>query len=273
MGTRERLLDVARRYPDRLRTELHALATHVLFDAGNRAVGVEYLKGQRLYRAHRQPSASEGEPRTVRAAREVILAGGAFNTPQLLMLSGIGPRAVLEQHGIKVRVDMPGVGRNLQDRYEIGVVNRMSQPWSVLNGARFAKDDRLFGEWLRDRTGMYVSNGAALAVSLRSQAHRRVPDLFCMALLARFQWILPRIFARHRGASRLSHLGRSQGTHEQSCWRGHAALVRSARYATGQLPLLRGGHRCDGRGPAGCRNRIALCPHDDSEIEAVWDDR
>ena len=59
--------------------------------------------------------------REVRARREVILCGGAFNTPQLLMLSGIGPAAELRAHGIALRVDLPGVGRNLQDRYEVGV--------------------------------------------------------------------------------------------------------------------------------------------------------
>jgi choline dehydrogenase len=61
-----------------------------------------------------------------KASREVILCGGAFNTPQLLMLSGIGPRDVLEPLGIPVRIELPRVGRNLQDRYEIGVVNRMN---------------------------------------------------------------------------------------------------------------------------------------------------
>jgi choline dehydrogenase-like flavoprotein len=190
-GTRERLLDVASRHPDRLRIELHALATRVLFDAGNRAVGVEYRKGDRLYRAHPQPSDNTGELRAIRARREVILAGGAFNTPQLLMLSGIGPQSELDRHGIGMRVDLPGVGRNLQDRYEIGVVNRMAKPWRVLEGAEFTRTDRVFGEWSRHRTGMYVSNGAALAVSLRSQPHRHVPDLFCMALLAQFRGYFP----------------------------------------------------------------------------------
>jgi choline dehydrogenase len=191
VGTRERLLDVAKRHPDRLRIELHALATRVLFDADNRAVGVEYLKGERLYRADPHPADASGEMRTIHAGREVILAGGAFNTPQLLMLSGIGPRAVLEQYGIGMRVDLAGVGRNLQDRYEIGVVNRMAQPWRALSGARFDKDDMLFSEWSRHQTGMYVSNGGAFAVSVRSQPLRSVPDLFCMALLARFKGYFP----------------------------------------------------------------------------------
>jgi choline dehydrogenase-like flavoprotein len=200
VGTRERLLDVAARHPNRLTIELDALATRVVFDEGNRATGVEYLKGERLYRA--SPAASErpGERHTISATREVILAGGAFNTPQLLMLSGIGPREALQAHGIPTRLDLPAVGRNLQDRYEIGVVNRMAKPWQVLNGAAFARGDRLFREWSDHRTGMYISNGVALAVSLRSSPQRPVPDLFCMALLAKFLGYFPgysRIIAEH----------------------------------------------------------------------------
>ena len=72
-------------------------------------------------RAHPKRSDSAGEPRKLYASREVILSGGAFNTPQLLMLSGLGPRAELERNGIEIKVDLPGVGRNLQDRYEVGV--------------------------------------------------------------------------------------------------------------------------------------------------------
>ncbi len=201
VGARERLLEVAARRPDRLRIELHALATHVLFDADNHVTGVAYLKGERLYRAHPDPSELGGEARVVHARREVILAGGAFNTPQLLMLSGIGPRAMLERHGIRVRLDLPGVGRNLQDRYEIGVVNRMARPWQALQGAEFARGDRVFDEWSRHRSGMYISNGAALAVSLRSQPQHELPDLFCMALLAKFSGYFPgysRVIAEHR---------------------------------------------------------------------------
>jgi choline dehydrogenase-like flavoprotein len=199
IGTRERLLDVAARYPDRLRIELNALAARVLFD-GTRAIGVEYRKGERLYRAHPNASGHAGQSRVVHAAREVILAGGAFNTPQLLMLSGIGPRDMLERHGVAVRLDLPGVGRNLQDRYEISVVNRMAKPWRVLDGARFSRDDPRFGEWARERDGMYISNGAALSVSLRSQPDLPLPDLFCMALLAKFMGYFPgysRVIAAH----------------------------------------------------------------------------
>src|SRR6478672_5142711 len=104
VGTRERLLEVAEAHGDRLHVELDALATRVVFDDAGTARGVAYRKGRRLYRAHPQASANAGEAREVRARREVILCGGAFNTPQLLMLSGIGPATHLREHGIAVRV-------------------------------------------------------------------------------------------------------------------------------------------------------------------------
>ena len=191
-GARERVLDVARRYPQRLRIKLHALATRVLFDDSHRAVGIEYLKGEHLYRADARPDPASGEKREVRARREVILAGGAFNTPQLLMLSGIGPRATLRRHGIPVRVDRSGVGQNLQDRYEISVVNRMAFPhWRALAGARFASDDPLFERWANSTSGMYTSNGAVLSLRLRSEPARSLPDLFLMALMSRFEGYFP----------------------------------------------------------------------------------
>jgi choline dehydrogenase-like flavoprotein len=192
MGSRERVLETAQKYPDRLRIELDALATRVLFDEANRATGVEYLKGARLYRAHGQPGTGPGAPTQALAAREVILAGGAFNTPQLLMLSGIGPRASLEPFGIPVRVDLPGVGANLQDRYEIGVVNRMDfDRWEILDGATFRRGDPQYREWARGKDGVYASNGAVLAAILKSAPERPLPDLFCFGLLGLFGGYFP----------------------------------------------------------------------------------
>lgn len=191
-GTRERLLETARRHPDRLRLEMNALATRVLFDEQNRAVGVEYLSGERLYRAHPRVGREPGQRREVRASREVVLAGGAFNTPQLLMLSGVGPREVLERHGIGVRVDLPGVGQNLQDRYEISVVNRMSfDQWGILEGARFCAGDPCYDEWARRRTGVYATNGGMFGMITRSAASRPLPDLFVLVLLGHFQGYFP----------------------------------------------------------------------------------
>lgn len=201
MGTRERLLEVQKAYPENLTIELNALVTKVLFDEENRAIGVEYMKGSRLYRACSQPRNESGELRVVKASKEVILSGGAFNTPQLLMLSGIGPKEELEKHGIEVRVELPGVGRNLQDRYEVGVVNRMNfDNWEALEGAKYAKGDPLYQQWAEKREGVYTSNGAVLAVIKRSTEERPLPDLFCFALLALFRGYFPtysRLIAEH----------------------------------------------------------------------------
>jgi choline dehydrogenase len=190
-GTRERLLEVAAAHGDRLHVELDALATRVVLDAGGTARGVAYRKGRRLYRADPGARAAPGEEREVRARREVILCGGAFNTPQLLMLSGIGPAAHLREHGIAPRVDLPGVGGNLQDRYEVALTHRMRRPWRVLDGATFSRGDPLWQRWSASRAGMYASNGAALALIARSAPERPEPDLFFMALLARFEGYRP----------------------------------------------------------------------------------
>ena len=191
-GTRERLLDVQARYPDRLKIELDALATRVLFDDANRAIGVEYRKGERLYQAHPKPNAAAGDVRQARASREVILAGGVFNTPQLLMLSGIGPRAELQAHGIPVRVDVPGVGRNLQDRYEVAVVNRMNfESWESVQGATFTKDDAQYREWATKRDGVFTTNGGVLAAITRSTNAQPDPDLICYCLIGRFEGYFP----------------------------------------------------------------------------------
>lgn len=191
-GTRERLLDVQQRFPNNLHIELDALVTRVLLDDQQRAYGVEYIKGARLYRACTLPRNPGGELRQVRASREVILAGGAFNTPQLLMLSGIGPRDTLEAMEIPLRVELPGVGRNLQDRYEVGVVNRMNfEHWGVLKGARYAKGDPQYEEWAKGKVGVYATNGAVLAIIKKSLKQRPLPDLFCFSLLALFRGYFP----------------------------------------------------------------------------------
>ncbi|MGZ8224075.1 MAG: GMC family oxidoreductase, partial [Methylobacter sp.] len=192
ISTRERLLDVHKKYPQFLTIELDALVTKVILDKDNRAIGVEYLKGAKLYKAHQNPSTQTGELRTARASQEIILAGGAYNTPQLLMLSGIGPKDELTKHGIDVRIDLPGVGSNLQDRYEVGVVNRMNfDAWDVLKDAKYAKGDPQYEQWEKHRKGVYTTNGAVLAVIKRSFAERPLPDLFCFAVLGRFKGYFP----------------------------------------------------------------------------------
>ncbi len=196
-GVRERVLDVARRFPDRLHIVTDALATRVLFDETRlpngdlRAVGVEYLEGEKLYKAHPVAGRSAGTRQVVRARREVVLSGGAFNTPQLLMLSGIGPEADLASRGIDVVVPLSGVGSNLQDRYEVGVVHRAKEPWKSLRGARFEKGDPLYRQWLKGGKGFYGSNGVALAFTKKSESSPVDPDLFCIGVLGRFAGYYP----------------------------------------------------------------------------------
>jgi choline dehydrogenase len=201
VGSRERVLEVAARLPQCLKIELNALVTRILWSEKNRAIGVQYLSGKRLYGADSGSDGDPGEQSRVYASREVILSGGAFNTPQLLMLSGIGARQELERHGIEVRVDLPGVGQNLQDRYEVGVVNRMNfDQWRIFKGAKFDTNDPQYRQWRRHRKGPYVTNGSVLSIFKRSAPERPLPDLFCVAFLGRFEGYFPTysdLFARN----------------------------------------------------------------------------
>jgi choline dehydrogenase len=174
----------------RLTIEYDSLATRVLLDADKRAVGIEYLKCASLYRASPLASGGVGVLRSAKAQRELILCCGAFNTPQLLMLSGIGPPDALAAAGVATQVALEGVGRNLQDRYELGVVHKKPAPWACLQGARFEPGDPLYDQW-RAGGGMYVSNGAAVAFTARSSPKQAIPDLFMMALLTRFTGYFP----------------------------------------------------------------------------------
>ncbi len=99
-----------------LKVVSEAAATRVLFE-GKRAVGVEYRHHGQLFQA--------------RASGEVVLSGGAFNSPQLLQLSGVGPGELLRSHGINVRHDMPGVGEDLQDHFQARFNYRCNEPITV----------------------------------------------------------------------------------------------------------------------------------------------
>src|SRR4051812_5284819 len=96
-----------------LAIETNALASRILFE-GRRANGIEYRK--------------DGTTRVAHAAREVILAGGAFNSPQLMQLSGLGPADLLRGHGIDVVADMSGVGAELQDHLQVRIQYRCTEP-------------------------------------------------------------------------------------------------------------------------------------------------
>ncbi|KAI1345384.1 choline dehydrogenase [Xylaria sp. FL0043] len=163
-GTRKYKLDVA----------LNTLATKVLFDttgAKPKAVGVDYLFGQSLYRADPRANRTEdgGEPGTVKATKEVIVAGGAFNSPQLLKLSGVGPKEELESFGIPVVLDLPGVGENLQDRLETSVNAEFPTNFTRILACYYlaADGDPCWAQYVDSgnndaEKGTYASNGVVM---------------------------------------------------------------------------------------------------------------
>lgn len=122
VSVRDRIMDTVRSgFPLTLKLDTHV--TKVKFDTTGstpRAIGVEFLSGKHLYRAS-PLSGARGTAGSARARKEVILAGGSYNSVQTLKLSGVGPAAELRRFGINVVKDMPGLGKNMQDRYEIPV--------------------------------------------------------------------------------------------------------------------------------------------------------
>ena len=179
-GVTGRILDtVDQNHPLTLQT--NSLVHRVLFDDSGdkpKAIGVEYLPGEHLYRADRNVNENANpQPVQVYANNEVILSAGAFNTPQLLMLSGIGPQAELQAHQIATRVDLPGVGQNLQDRYEAPVVfkKRIRFSTTPLNFPALAMcnfdpeiPDECYEDWSTYGLGVYTQPGAIASMIKKS---------------------------------------------------------------------------------------------------------
>ncbi|HEV3443021.1 MAG TPA: GMC family oxidoreductase [Gemmataceae bacterium] len=239
-AVRERILAVQSLFPDRLVVMPYALATEVIIDKG-RAAGVRYLEGSYLYHASPQADPKGALPPLqevrLRDRGEVILAGGAFNTPQLLMLSGVGPAADLTKLGVAVQCDLPGVGQNLQDRYEIGVVSELEKDFKVLEGSKFeASDgndpnDRGLQEWLKHR-GVYASNGVVLTIIKKSaQAERDIPDLFLFGVPGFFKGYYP---GYSQDTQNETINGTRQVNHRRFTW---AILKGSTRNRNGVVKL------------------------------------
>lgn len=206
-GPREYLLRVAKAPEQKLTIQKHALATRILFD-GTRARGVEFIAKPHVYRADPQADTRGTLPERseVYAKREVIVCGGAFNTPQLLMLSGIGPRNELQRFGIAPVVDLPGVGKNLQDRYEVGIISQFKRNFELLESGTFALPeanmaDPYMTQWEKDGTGVYASNGALIGIIKRSSQELPDPDLYIFGLPGSFAGYKPgysKLFEYHR---------------------------------------------------------------------------
>ncbi|EQL01347.1 glucose-methanol-choline oxidoreductase [Ophiocordyceps sinensis CO18] len=187
---------------------LNTFVTRILFDKDDqgekspRATGVEYASGQSIYRA--DPRASKDRDMPLRpdgiitAQREVIISAGAFNTPQLLKLSGIGPREELEKFGIPVVVDSPGVGTNMQDRYEATLVAKNPHRFKLTSRCTWMKSypDPCLENWKTStpisKRGGYTTSGLVLAMLKRSSVSvDATPDLFISGAPAAFTGYYP----------------------------------------------------------------------------------
>jgi choline dehydrogenase len=138
-----------------------AFTTKILFE-GNRAVGVEYTRGRRSH--------------TVRAG-EVVLCGGAINSPQLLQLSGVGNAADLKALGIDVVADVPGVGEHLQDHLEVYIQYASKLPVSIAPGLKWRNRPRVGAEWLFLRKGLGATNHFEAGGFVRSNDDVDYPNL------------------------------------------------------------------------------------------------
>ena len=146
-----------------LRVATSAHATRILFD-GRRATGVEYVQN--------------GKTVTAQASGEVILSGGAINSPQLLQLSGVGPAQHLRAHGIEIIADHPGVGDNLQDHYNIRLVYRCRKPLTLNDALNNPLRGALELARYAFRRDGYLAMGASVAAGfLRTDPAVATPDI------------------------------------------------------------------------------------------------
>ncbi|WOR14082.1 choline dehydrogenase [Hyphomonas sp. FCG-A18] len=155
-------LNPAKKRPN-LTIATHALASRVLFE-GKRACGIEYTQN--------------GETKTATARGEVILAGGAINSPQLLELSGIGNPELLAEHGIEVVSALPGVGENLQDHFVIGNRYRMKADAPSVN--KQSRGFAMIGEilkYLTQRKGLLTLSAAHIAAFVKTRPELATPDV------------------------------------------------------------------------------------------------
>lgn len=148
-----------------------ALTRRILFE-GRRATGIAFLH--------------EGTERTAMARREVIVSAGAINSPQLLMVSGIGPADDLAAHGIETIADVPGVGRNLQDHLAVQVKYRSTKPWSMLRFLNPVRGAFAMGQYLLTRTGPLADPGMSVACFVKSDPALDEPDIKMLLVMALF---------------------------------------------------------------------------------------
>jgi len=197
-STREYILKTVEEYPDNLHVFSGALATKIVLNENKEAVAVEYLKGKSVYQADPRNRTSNPEKgvKRVKNGGEIIVAGGAFNTPQLLMLSGIGPYDELEKVGIRPQTkELKGVGRNLQDRYEMTYVTEMKSDFDLIKPCNLgASDDPCIvgpNGWNNNKKGVYTTNGAVAGIKKFSTDYSRNLDIYVFGLIGDFTGYYP----------------------------------------------------------------------------------
>ena len=185
-GARERIVHTAAAgFP--LTVVTGAFVTKVIWDSSAAvptARGVEYVPQRAVYQASLAAQAPATAPVEAFASAEVILAAGTFNSPQLLMLSGIGEDAQLAKHDITSRASRPGVGENLQDRYEAPVVSELAAPLDVVAPCRLGSDgadDPCLTAW-RASEGVYKTPGFLASLLARSRPTEALADLQIFAV-------------------------------------------------------------------------------------------
>ncbi|MEL6785648.1 MAG: choline dehydrogenase, partial [Pseudomonadota bacterium] len=141
---------------------MKCFASRILFE-GKKAVGVEVMRGDRVER--------------VRARKEVVLAASSINTPKMLMLSGIGPAAHLQDHGIEVLEDRPGVGGNLQDHLELYIQMASTKPITLYSKLNLFSKAMIGAQWLFFKSGLGASNQFESAAFVRSAPGVDYPDI------------------------------------------------------------------------------------------------
>jgi choline dehydrogenase len=163
---------------DNLEVETFAHATRVLFE-GTRATGVEYLKGR-------------GGLRRAQGA-EVILCGGAINSPQLLQLSGVGNASELQAVGVQTVADLPGVGENLQDHLEVYIQHTATQPVTMAPYFAMKARPKVGLEWLLRKSGPGATNHFEAGGFVRSNHDVAYPNLMYhfLPIAVRYDGTLP----------------------------------------------------------------------------------
>uniref|UniRef100_A0AAQ4PRS5 Choline dehydrogenase n=1 Tax=Gasterosteus aculeatus aculeatus TaxID=481459 RepID=A0AAQ4PRS5_GASAC len=177
-----------------LKAEVRCLTTKILFD-GKRAVGVEYTQ--------------KGQTKRVFADKEVIISGGAINSPQLLMLSGVGNADDLKPLGVSVVQHLPGVGSNLQDHLELYIQHQCTQPITLYKAQKPFHMVKIGLEWLTRFTGYGASSHLESGGFIRSRPHVPHPDI-------QFHFLPSQVIDHGRVASKIEayqvHVGPMRST-------------------------------------------------------------